>query len=516
MKRDGWLRALAAHGERPALRLGACRLDYMTLAARAAAVAGELDALGLVSGDLVAILAPPSLPGVALLHAALDRGLVVLPLNARLTEAEQREALEASRVRWLVVDPAEGALGQRLAGEAGCGLARLDSEAFRDAGAAAPALAPMRTPPTDPEAGSRRARLRAEGAALVLRTSGTSGVPKGAVIGFDALLASADAQAALLGGDERDRWLLCMPLFHIGGLSIPLRAARAGAEVVLHARFDAAAVARALDDEGITRVSFVATMLARVIGARGDRRAPPGLALVLLGGGPAGEALLERAEALGYPVAPTYGLTETASQAATRPPGRAPGPGVDRAGGLVPLPGVEIRVVDAQRRPVAAGVEGEIEVRGPIVMQGYLDDPVATAAAIVDGWLRTGDVGRLDARGALRVLDRRADLIVSGGENVYPAEIESVLEAHPDVAEAGVIGIADPEFGARPAACVVARPGRSLDASMLTAHCRERLAAYKTPVAWVVFGAGEALPRTATGKLMRRALADRVAAAARS
>ncbi len=406
----------------------------------------------------------------------------ILPLNARLTEAEQRIALEASGARLLVVDPADGALGARLAADAGCGLAWLEATATGRSRAEDRVLTGVLPPPTDPAAAARRARRVAEDAALVLRTSGTSGAPKGAVIGFDALVANADAQAELLGSDADDRWLSCMPLFHIGGLSILVRAARVGAEVLLHARFDAEAVARALEEDGITRVSFVATMLARVIEARGERPAPASLGLVLLGGGPASETLLEEAERLGYPIAPTYGLTETASQAATRPPRSALAPGGDRAGGLVPLPGVEVRVVDGDRHPVARGEEGEIEIRGPIVMRGYLDDAAATAAAIVDGWLRTGDIGRLDDAGALRILDRRSDLIVSGGENVYPAEIESVLEGHPGVAEAGVVAVPDAEYGARPAACVVAREGAALDASSLAASAAS--ASQPTSVRW--------------------------------
>ncbi len=512
---EGWLDALARHGARPALSLGAKTLDYAALAARARQMAAALDDLGLGAGDLVAVLAPPSLSGVALLHAALARRIVLLPLNARLAETEQRLALEASGARALVVDAGGLERGDRLAEATGCGLATLrrDDDArgddARDAGsaAAAPPLGVRRPLPIEPAPrwSGLRARRRAEGAALVLRTSGTSGVPKGAVIGFDALVASADAQADLLGSEADDRWLLCMPLFHIGGLSIPLRAARVGAEVRMHARFDAEAVARALDEERITRVSFVATMLQRVLEVRGERPAPPALSLVLLGGGPAGEALLERAERLGYPVAPTYGLTECASQAATRPPGRTQAAGEDRSGGLVPLPGVRMRVVDAAGRACAPGEEGEIELRGPIVMRGYLDDPEATAAVLRDGWLRTGDVGRLDAQGRLRVLDRRSDLILSGGENVYPAEVESVLEAHPEVLEAGVAGRADAEFGARPEAWVVLRPGSALEPATLEAWCRERLAGYKCPRAHHLVAA---LPRTPTGKLRRRALGE--------
>jgi O-succinylbenzoic acid--CoA ligase len=225
--------------------------------------------------------------------------------------------------------------------------------------------------------------------------------------------------------------------------------------------------------------------------------------VVLLGGGPASQALLSRARGLGFPIALTYGLTEAASQVATRPPQNAVADEADLAAGLPPLPGVEIRIVDEAGESVAEDVVGEIEVRGPTLMQGYLDDPEATARAIRDGWLATGDLGRLDAEGGLRVLDRRSDLIVSGGENVYPAELESVLVEHPDVAEAGVVGQPDAEYGERPLAYIVAAPGRRLEPDRVLAFCRERLATYKVPVQLIEI---QTLPRTASGKLLRREL----------
>jgi O-succinylbenzoic acid--CoA ligase len=261
-------------------------------------------------------------------------------------------------------------------------------------------------------------------------------------------------------------------------------------------------------------------MLERVLAVRGDRPAPASLSLVLLGGGPASADLIRRAISLGYPVAPTYGLTEAASQVATRPPR----PGVralteeetaaaDPAARLQPLPGVELRIVDARGRPCAVGEEGEIRVRGPIVMAGYLDDPAATERALDAGWLATGDIGRLAEDGTLRVLDRRADLIVSGGENVYPAEIESLLESHPDVAEAGVVGVPDERFGARPVALVVPRANAPVACEALEALCRAKLAGYKQPRAIL---AVDSLPRTATGKLRRRDLAALYASRATS
>ncbi|MCR9094086.1 MAG: AMP-binding protein [bacterium] len=511
--------ALRDHGSAEAIRMGATSLTWSALAHASRRMQAALEDAGVAKGDLVAVLAPPSVEGAALLFALLELGAPMLPLNARLSEIEQAQAIEETHARFLVVAPSD-ALGSRLARETGCGLlalaprdgasplARLESPDGASPlvrlespdGASPLVFLASPAPGRADELAGAAERRRDEGAALVLRTSGTSGRPKGAVLGLDNLIASADGAASLLGSSPSDRWLLCMPLFHIGGLAILIRASRVGASVVLHARFDEVEVARALDEDGITRVSFVATMLERVLATRGDRPAPATLELVLLGGGPASDDLIRRAEALGYPLAPTYGLTEAASQVATRPPRAA----VDEpAGGLVPLGGVSLRIVDENGTACAPGVEGEIRVRGPIVMRGYLDDPEASRAALLDGWLATGDIGRLDEAGRLRVLDRRTDLILSGGENVYPAQIESVLEAHPDVVEAGVRGIEDETYGARPAAWVVLREEARLAPSALLAYCRARLAGYAVPARIETV---DVLPRNATGKLLRRRL----------
>ena len=290
-----------------------------------------------------------------------------------------------------------------------------------------------------------------------------------------------------------------MPLFHVGGLSILLRACLAGSAVVVQPGFDAQAVSAALDDLGITGVSLVATMLGRLLDARGERRAPPGLRRVLLGGGPASPALMARAHAAGYPLAPTYGLTEAASQVATRLPADVAPPFDER---LSPLPGTEVRVVDTEGRVLGSGEAGEICVRGATLMREYLGRPEATARALRRGWLQTGDLGILDDRGRLRVLDRRDDLIVSGGENIYPAEIEAVLNGHPAVREVAVVGQPDAEYGARPMAWwVPLAPGSP--APDLEAYCRARLAGFKVPRRFVSIAE---LPRNASGKLLRREL----------
>lgn len=508
----GWRQELdRPAADREALVFEGRTLSFAELGDEVDGFGQELDAHGLSTGTRVGLLAPPSVEGVALIHALLDRGIVMVPMNLRWTRDELRFALESAGIDWLVIADASESLATDLAQQAGCGILRLVGSTTRTGVVTPiqPRFERMRAPAPE-KLGRPRLRRDSElpdDAALLLFTSGTSGRPKAALLTLGNLRASAEASIAHLGSQPNDRWLCCMPLFHIGGLSILIRGALAGTSVVLHPGFDAERVNRALDEERISRVSLVAAMLMRLLDVRGNARAPDGLRLVLLGGGPASQELLGRAHALGYPLAPTYGLTEAASQVATRPPGRSLTAGadgrVDLAAGLEPLPGTEIRIVDTDGKPVASPAVGEIEVRGPTVMQGYWGDPEATARAFREGWLATGDIGNVDAMGGLRVLDRRSDLIVSGGENVYPAEVESVLVQHPSIVEAGVVGIPDVAYGERPRAYVVVAEGHDLDLGDVLEFCRDRLARYKWPDELVLL---DTLPRTASGKLLRREL----------
>ena len=278
----------------------------------------------------------------------------------------------------------------------------------------------------------------------------------------------------------------------MGGLSIILRSAIDGVGVVLHRGFNPRLANRAIRDEKITLLSVVAAMLARMLDDNGEQPYPSSLRCVLVGGGPVSGPLLERAARLGVPAAPTYGLTETASQVATARPWEA----ISGAeGGARPLPGTEIRIDNAD----AAG-RGEVVVKGPTVMAGYFREPEGTRGVVRNGWLHTGDIGRFDANGFLHIDDRRSDLIVTGGENVYPAEVEAVLTSHPLVMEAAVYAASDPEWGHRVAAAVVLRDGAHVGESDLRSWCGPRLARFKIPktIRFV-----DALPRTASGKIRR-------------
>jgi O-succinylbenzoic acid--CoA ligase len=429
-----WLpRAAGVRPDRVAVAAPGGALRYGELAAAAARGAGALAAAGVGPGDRVALALDPGLDWVVALHACLWRGAVAVPVDPRLAPAE------------------------RAARRRACALA-LD--------------APL--PGGDPLAPHVPAP---DEVALGLFTSGTTGPGTPVDLTHGNVQAAALGSAVALGLHPDERWLCPLPLAHVGGLLILLRSAIYATEVRLHPRFDAAAAVRALAEEGVTLVSVVPTMLARMLDA--GLRDPPHLRRALLGGGPVPPALLARAQAAGVPVVPTYGMTQACSQLTTAVPG-------DPTAGW-PLPGVQ----------VAIAPDGEILARGATIAPGALAP---------DGWLHTGDLGALDARGRLVVTGRRADTIVSGGENVAPSEVEAVLLAHPDVADAGVHGRPDPEWGEAVVAQVVARPGAELDPDALRAWAGERLARFQVPKAIRLV---DDLPRTPSGKLRRGELHGR-------
>ena len=496
------------------------RWTFAELVGAAERLALGLDGAGLRAGDRVAALLADGAPFVALVHAVRRLGAVLVPLNRRATAAELGPQLAEAGARVLVCDETTAVLARAAAAVAGAippGGVAGGREAGRGTGPLVVVVDELERRGARPGdrpavgAGGAPARLRAlvdlAAPATIVFTSGTTGRPKGAVLSHANHRASAAAWSAFLGQRPADRWLACLPLYHVGGLAIVDRAARWGVPVVVQRRFDPAAVARALVEDEVSHLSLVATMLRALLEAHEGRPVPVTLRAILLGGGPTPAPLVREAAGRGWPVVPTYGMTETASGVTALPAGEAalrPG----SAGR--PLPGVElaIRVADRDaRRPDAQdegarpGEVGEILVRGPIVFAGYDGRPVETAAALAGGWLRTGDLGSIDEAGCLTVVDRRDDLLISGGENVYPAEVEAVLRTHPAVEDAAVVGRPDARWGSVPVAAVVARPGTSIDPAELAGFCRARLAAYKVPVALRLVAA---LPRSAGGKLLRR------------
>ncbi len=454
--------------------------SFAELDARADELAAGLVASGVRPGDRVALLAAPSATAIALLAAAGRARACVAPLGTRLTGPELAAAGLEIAPRLVVHDDEHATPAVAL----GAAFVGLEALAARALGVPAPAIE------LDPDA-----------PAVAVLTSGTTGRPKAALLSHAAMAASAGAWSAAL--PAATGWLLCLGLAHVAGLGVAWRAIGAGVPLRVVPAFDAEIVLDALRAGPASHVSLVPAQLARLLdaddGARGAARdaAGPGLRAVLLGGAPVPATLVTRALIAGWPVVPTYGLSEAGSGVtalATADAAARPG-SAGRA-----LPGVVLRIADS-----AADGSGEILVRTPAAFSGYLGRPGATAAAFdADGWLRTGDAGRLDADGFLSVLDRRDDLLVSGGENVVPAEVEAALAEHPAIAEAGIVGRPDATWGAVPVAAIVLRPGVPAPTDEeLRAFCRARLAAYKIPSAFVVVAA---LPRTASGKLRRAEL----------
>ena len=441
--------------------------------------AAGLQAAGVEAGDRVALLAAPSAGAVALLVAIGRTGAVGVPIGTRLARPEIAAALAATRPRLVVHDPS---------------LAHLAAHHGVDALDPAALVAGAR-------AGERRGiAMDPAGPAVAVLTSGTTGVPRAALLSHAALAASAQAWSASL--PPATGWLLCLGLAHVAGIGVTWRAAGAGVPLHVVAPFDPSAVLAALAaPDAPSHVSLVPAQLGRLLDAAPGGRPPGALRAVLLGGAPIPPDLVRRATAAGWPVVTTYGLTEAGS-GVTALPADEVAAFPDSAGR--PLPGVAVRIAE----PGPDGV-GEIQVRTPAAFDGYLGRDADTAAAFTpDGWLRTGDLGRLDAAARLFVADRRADLVVSGGENVYPAEVESVLEAHPAVAEAGVAGRPHATWGAVPVAGIVLRAGADDPGdAALRSWCRERLASYRVPAAFVRL---DALPRTAAGKLRRAELRERL------
>jgi o-succinylbenzoate---CoA ligase len=483
-----WLDVAArSHPDKRALSFAGRCWTFGELRGSAAATAAVLSDARAERAGRLGILAA-NRPGVVFtLHAATRIAAPFVPLNWRQAESEIAWQIADAGITVLVVDEERAAVAKMA-------CARMPVT-----------IVPMaeleRLPP--PSGGpSESPRIDLEREATVIYTSGTSGRPKGALITYGNLWFSAIASALHLGHHAEDVWLAAMPLFHVGGLAILFRGVIGAIPVVLHERFEPDSALGAIED-GVTLVSVVPAMLQRMLDSHGDAPWSPSLRRVLLGGSAAPPRLVEECLRRGIPVAPTYGLTEATSQVTTLLPEQTPH---KRSSSGLPLPVTEIRIVAesgvAPRREI-----GEIEIRGPTIFAGYVGDQTEGSRDHADRWYRTGDAGYLDGDGYLYVVDRRDDLIISGGENVYPAEIERVLREHPSVVDAGVIGVPDDAWGHRPVAAVVWRgePNRArLD---LLHHCRKHLPRYKIPDRFLLLSE---VPRSPSGKLLRRSLREMI------
>ncbi|MDX6636882.1 MAG: o-succinylbenzoate---CoA ligase [Solirubrobacterales bacterium] len=437
---DNWLaqRALTCPD-----RLAVCgegtQLTYLELEREATSAARRLAAKGVRRDALVVIRLRPCVEHVVALHALMKVGAIAYPVSTQLTEAELQAELDRTQPA-LVLSGADGA-----------GLTEADLPLLGE--------------------------HDLDGIHCLIGTSGTSGERRTVELTYGNHLWSAVGSAFNIGVEPTDRWLCCLPMHHVSGLSIAMRSVIYGTGMVVHDGFDVDRVGESLEGDGVTIVSVVATQLVRLLEAGIDLLP---LRAVLVGGGPVPVEVLEEAIGRGATVVQTYGMTETASQVTTLAPG------------------------DARRKLGSAGRPlltthlridgGEILVQGPTVAPGAADE---------DGWLHTGDLGRIDEDGFLYVEDRIGDLIISGGENVVPAEVEAVLLRHPDVADVGAVGRQDDEWQEAVVAVVVLREGSSPDPDELRRHCAEHLAPFKVPKR---FEFASELPRTAAGKLLRRRL----------
>lgn len=454
-----WLAAGAhRHPERPALCLPHATLSHAELAAVARHAADRLQAALTGAGETPPIVAVAGTASELVIAAlACSRlGLGLLPLDPQTADARWA-ALRAQggiHLRRLPPPLPETAIAPPHAAASGDALATA-------CGTAAPAIA------------------------LVIATSGSEGTPKAVMLTPDNLDAAARASNARLPLGAGDLWLACLPLHHIGGISILYRCLRAGATLQLHAGFDAATVAAALTHQAVTHLSLVPAMLARLLDL--DVRPPASLRHALIGGAALSRPLFERARAAGWPLCPSWGMSECAAQAAT-----LVAPGDDWHEGAVGplLDGLACRVDET----------GRLCLRGPQVMAGYLNPDLAPGHGLAaDGWLRTADLGGIDARGHLRVHGRADDVFVSGGVNVHPLEVESCLAACPGVADVAVTALPDPVWGDALVALVV---GNALPESVRD-WGRRHLPPAQRPRR--VLGVPR-LPRNAMGKIERAAL----------
>jgi o-succinylbenzoate---CoA ligase len=440
MKLDDWLAQRSQScPDRTALVADGAEMNYAELEAEATWVAGRLAAHGVRRGSTAALTMHPRREQVVLAHALMKIGATLLPLNPRLTDAERAAIIEAEEPIVDLDDPGE--LTQTEADLPLLGEHDMDDVCAR------------------------------------VLTSGSSGTPKPVGLTYGNFLWNAVGSGFNIGVDPADRWLCCVPLSHIAGLGIVMRSVIYGTAAVVHDGFEVDRVAASLESDGITVVSVVATMLTRLLEAGADLSGPRA---ILVGGGPVPEERLEEALAKGATVVQTYGMTETCSQVTTLAPADARRK-IGSAGR--PLLTTHLRIE-----------EGEILVQGPTIAPGCADG---------DGWLHTGDLGHIDEEGFLYVKDRIDDLIVSGGENVVPAEVEEVLLRHPEVADAAVVGREDPEWQQAVTAVVVLESGSQVTPDDLRRHCAGSLAGFKVPKRIEL---ASALPRTPSGKLLRRAL----------
>ena len=458
--------AARRHPQRDALLLDDHSLTYSQLDDATARVAGLLRARGIEPGDRVGVMLP-NVPEFAIAYyGVLRAGAVVVPMNVLLKEREVSFYLTDSGAKLLLTTES---LEDLLADHA----ARLDGLVEREA----------------------------DDTGVILYTSGTTGKPKGAQLTHANLIRNADVSTRLFELGSDDVVLGALPLFHAFGQTCGLNAAvRVGASLALVSRFSPDRVLETIERQGVTVFEGVPTMYAALLHHPEREAFNTETLRVCVSGGAAlaVEILHEFERAFGCVILEGYGLSETSPVACFNHPARVRKPGSIGT----PIEGVEMRLVDDERNEVGPGDAGEVAIRGHNVMKGYWSRPEATAEAIdADGWFYSGDIARIDEDGCFFIVDRKKELIIRGGYNVYPREIEEVLYEHPSVREAAVIGVAHPELGEEVGAAVALKPDWDIEPSELREFVKERVAPYKYPRrVWFV----DELPKGPTGKILKR------------
>jgi O-succinylbenzoic acid--CoA ligase len=458
-------------------------LSFQQLHARVKQRAHLLSLSGIKSGNHTAILMKNSIEMVETIYAVMSIGAVAVMLNTRLSDHElEWQVLDVEAVHIICNQEFLGKINGLQ--DKGNIIVSEDIHQVNDEVHSIINVDEDYSP---------------DQVATIMYTSGTTGNPKGVMQTFGNHWSSAIGSALNLGLQSNDRWLLAVPLFHISGLSILIRSVIYGMGIILLERFDANKMNEAIIQDKVTIVSVVTTMLQQMLEKLDKQQYPDSFRCMLAGGGPVPKSLLEECQTRQIPVYQTYGMTETSSQVVTLTPEHS----MKKLGSAgKPLFSCQIKIVK-DGKECLANEEGEILVKGPNITKGYWKRAEATAEAIQDGWLHTGDQGYKDNDGFLFVLDRRSDLIISGGENVYPAEIEAILLSHPKIKDAGVVGVEDEKWGQTPYAFVVLY--EELSKVELVEYCKERLAAYKVPKDFNIM---KELPRNASNKLLRRELKD--------
>src|SRR6516165_325345 len=478
----------ADHSGRPAVREGGHVLTYAALERAASQLASFIRACGVRPGDRVAVMLPnvPAFP--VIFYGALAAGAVVVPMNPLLKGREVAHYLGDSGARLIFA-------AQSAAGEAAKGAAEVGAQVVEVTDPGAAALTGGQQPLAD------WASRADDDDAVILYTSGTTGRPKGAELTHGGLGKNAEVtvRTLLLAGPD-DVVMGCLPLFHSFGLTCGLNSAViAGACLTMLPRFDPGAVLGIIERDRVTVFEGVPTMYAAMLHHPARAEADLSSLRTCVSGGAALPVELLRGfeAAFGCVILEGYGLSETSPVASFNHPNAERKPGSIGT----PVAGVEMRVVGPDGAELPAGEVGEIAIRGHNVMKGYWGKPEATAEAIPDGWFRTGDLARVDSDGYFFIVDRKKELIIRGGYNVYPREIEEALHEHPAVAEVAVVGIPHDSLGEEVGAAVALKPGATATPDELKAFAKSRVAAYKYPRhVWLV----DQLPKGPTGKILRR------------